>query len=134
MLQKPNPWRKEEIGQILEAGLMEVPEVKDRALVKGEKAGAENSDVVKEMVAMADLEGGGRKMSFCTRCGKERVVISTRQEKIGNSLVTYTVTECPDLDCQKAVNKNLKNDEIRRAAMKEEQEKRLLQRISRKAE
>ena len=73
-------------------------------------------------------------MSFCTRCGKQRIVTSTHEEKIGNSLVTYTVTNCPDPDCQKAVNKNLKNEEVKRAIMRDEQEKRALQRTSRKTQ
>ncbi|KKR42924.1 hypothetical protein A2434_00030 [Candidatus Woesebacteria bacterium RIFOXYC1_FULL_41_14] len=73
-------------------------------------------------------------MSTCTRCGKQRIVTSTREEKVGNSLVVYTVTTCPDSECQKAVNKNLKSEEIKRAIMRDEQEKRALLRTSRKTQ
>lgn len=41
----------------------------------------------------------------CVQCGKERVDSKTWKEKSGSSVVTYTLTICPDPDCQKIVDK-----------------------------
>ncbi|EKE13410.1 MAG: hypothetical protein ACD_13C00021G0012 [uncultured bacterium] len=71
-------------------------------------------------------------MSKCPRCGKERVIVSSHDEMISKSKITYTQTICPDPECQKVVEKNLKNDEKKRAVLKDEQEKRLLQRLAAK--
>lgn len=71
-------------------------------------------------------------MSICPRCGKERVVVSTHDEIVSTSKVTYTQTVCPNSECQKKVDKDLKNDERKRAILKDEQEKRLLQRLASK--
>lgn len=71
-------------------------------------------------------------MSICPRCGKERVVVSTHDEVVATSKVTYTQTVCPNPECQKKVDKDLKNDERKRAILKDEQEKRLLQRLASK--
>lgn len=62
--------------------------------------------------------------SVCTRCGKPRIVIDTYQEKIETSTVTYTITSCPDLECQKIVDGKLKEEETRRGVIKDEQERR----------
>ena len=40
----------------------------------------------------------------CTRCGKERIVVSTSYEKTQGTTLTIRVTECPDPDCQKKVD------------------------------
>lgn len=69
-------------------------------------------------------------MSKCPRCGKERVVVSSHSEVVLKSEVVYTETICPDPECQKMVEKNLRSDEKKRAVLKEEQEKRLLQRLA----
>jgi uncharacterized protein YajQ (UPF0234 family) len=45
--------------------------------------------------------------SICIECGKQRVVVGTHQEKVGNSVVTYKDTICPDPECQKKVEKIL---------------------------
>jgi len=55
--------------------------------------------------------------SVCTRCGKQRVVIGTHEEVVGNSTVIYTDTVCPDKDCQKAVEEKLVNEKTKREQM-----------------
>ncbi len=62
--------------------------------------------------------------SVCTRCGKPRIVVKTYEEKIETSTVTYTITECSDPECQKLVNKTLKQEESKRKHIKDEQIKR----------
>lgn len=69
-------------------------------------------------------------MSLCPRCGKVRITISSRDEMVSSSKVTYTQTVCPDPECQKIVETNFKNEEKRRAVLKDEQEKRVLQRLA----
>jgi hypothetical protein len=71
-------------------------------------------------------------MSICSRCGKQRIIISSREEIVSKSKIVYTETICPDPECQKMVEKNLKNDEKKRAVLKDEQERRALQRIAEK--
>lgn len=43
----------------------------------------------------------------CIRCGKERVIKKTWKELVGNSLITYTTTTCPDAKCQEIVEKEI---------------------------
>ncbi len=62
--------------------------------------------------------------SVCTRCGKPRVVVDTYEEKVDTSTVTYTITECSDPECQKQVNKTLKQEAVKRKFIKDEQVKR----------
>lgn len=45
--------------------------------------------------------------SICIECGKQRVVVGTYEEKVGNSVVIYKETICPDPECQKKVEKTL---------------------------
>lgn len=45
--------------------------------------------------------------SPCIRCGKTRVVAKVWQEYVGQSLVTNTITVCPDPACQKIVDEEL---------------------------
>jgi hypothetical protein len=45
--------------------------------------------------------------SICIECGKQRIVVGTHEEKIGNSVVVYKETICPDPECQKRVEKIL---------------------------
>ena len=47
------------------------------------------------------------KESSCIRCGKTRVISKVWQEYIGQSLVTYTDTVCPDPECQKIVEEEI---------------------------
>lgn len=55
--------------------------------------------------------------SVCTRCGKQRVVIGTHDEVVGNSTVTYTDTACPDKSCQTAVEDKLVKEKEKREIM-----------------
>ncbi len=71
-------------------------------------------------------------MNICPRCGKQRIVVSSFSEIISKSEVTYTKTVCPDLECQKITEKGLKSDEKKRAVLKDEQERRTLQRLAEK--
>lgn len=64
--------------------------------------------------------------SVCTRCGKPRIVVDSYEEKIETSTVTYTVTACSDPECQKIVDKVLKEEENKRVVIRKEQEKREL--------
>ncbi|MBI2018192.1 hypothetical protein HYS96_00630 [Candidatus Daviesbacteria bacterium] len=53
----------------------------------------------------------------CVRCSKQRIDGKTWKEKVGISIVTYTMTICPDSTCQKLVDKAIaerqeKNDLI----------------------
>lgn len=41
----------------------------------------------------------------CIECGKERVDGKTWKGKAGASVVTYTLTICPDPNCQKIIDK-----------------------------
>ncbi len=63
-------------------------------------------------------------MSKCPRCGKERIVKSSHIEKLEKTTVTYTVTICPDPECQKLVEKGLVVEQNKRKIMYKEQEKR----------
>ncbi len=62
--------------------------------------------------------------SVCVRCGKQRVIVDSYEEKTETSVVTYTTAICSDPDCQKIVDKQLKEDEVRRAMVKSDQLKR----------
>jgi hypothetical protein len=62
--------------------------------------------------------------SICTRCGKPRIIVDTYEEKVETSVVTYTITECSDPECQKLVNKALQSEKKKRKFIKDEQEKR----------
>ena len=44
----------------------------------------------------------------CIRCGKERVFVKSWKETIGYSTITTTEMDCPDIECQKIVNKENK--------------------------
>jgi len=60
----------------------------------------------------------------CSLCGKERVVVKTRREKVGGSYVLYREMSCPDKECQKKVEKTLFNEAKKRNYIKGEQLKR----------
>lgn len=70
----------------------------------------------------------------CVRCGKERVVIKTYKEFVGNSLVINTLTACPDPDCQSRIDTQLAKEERFRAEMKLASERRLLEQKERRSE
>ena len=44
----------------------------------------------------------------CIRCGKDRIVSKTWTQRVGESVATYTLTVCPDPQCQKKVEAELK--------------------------
>lgn len=77
-------------------------------------------------------EAGIKKMSKCTRCGKERIVKTSNTELMEKSVVTYTTTICPDPECQKLVEKGLVVEENKRRVIREEQEKRAEELASKK--
>lgn len=60
----------------------------------------------------------------CNRCGKERVVIKTRREKVGSSYVISREMSCPDKECQKKVNEILSKEKTKRDNVRIEQIKR----------
>lgn len=60
----------------------------------------------------------------CNRCGKERVVIKTRKEKVGSSYVISREMSCPDKECQKKVDEILSKEKTKRDNVRIEQVKR----------
>lgn len=50
----------------------------------------------------------------CTRCGKQRVVVKTKKERVAGSLVITTITTCPDPECQKIINKQMQKEKAAR--------------------
>lgn len=56
----------------------------------------------------------------CIRCGKQRVDGKSWEGKIGASSITYTITICPDSECQEIVDQGIadrkaKNETLLRA-------------------
>lgn len=43
----------------------------------------------------------------CARCGQERVDGKSWKGKLGASVITYTMTVCPDKSCQVEVDKEI---------------------------
>lgn len=64
----------------------------------------------------------------CIRCGKERKVIRTWEEKIEGSTIINTESVCPDPSCQKLVEADNKKSRDRHAAMKQKSQERALRR------
>lgn len=60
----------------------------------------------------------------CIICGKERVIVKTSKEKIGNSTVLTTITGCPDPECQKKVDVVLAKEKAHRDDIQSEFKKR----------
>lgn len=69
-----------------------------------------------------------RSGSKCTRCGKKRVVTKTYKKKINGAEIIYKETGCPDPECQKEVDKQLKKEKQKREKIKADQLKREEQR------
>ena len=59
--------------------------------------------------------------SKCTRCGKARVVIGTREETVNNTKVLYTESGCSDKECQDKVDHQLTQEKEKRENIKKEQ-------------
>lgn len=53
--------------------------------------------------------------SVCIRCGKQRIVLSSKKELVGTSTIVVLETICPDPDCQSKVSKILDEEHKRRA-------------------
>lgn len=64
--------------------------------------------------------------SVCIRCGKQRIVSKVWDEQVvtmrGETTITYTETVCPDVACQKIVEKELASQEKKRLIQKEERD------------
>lgn len=41
----------------------------------------------------------------CVRCGKPRIEVKSWKEKIGISFITYSITVCPDTECQEIIDR-----------------------------
>lgn len=54
----------------------------------------------------------------CIICGKQRIIVSSSQEMIGNTMVTSTEMACPDADCQKKLDKQLREEKRKRESAK----------------
>ncbi|NMB83947.1 hypothetical protein GYA28_01525 [Candidatus Roizmanbacteria bacterium] len=55
--------------------------------------------------------------NICYRCGRERIVVKTWKEKIGGSTIENTETVCPDKECQKAMEQEIKKQKNKRLQM-----------------
>ncbi|OGE29624.1 hypothetical protein A2867_02050 [Candidatus Daviesbacteria bacterium RIFCSPHIGHO2_01_FULL_40_11] len=53
----------------------------------------------------------------CVKCGKERVDGKSWEGKVGSSVVTYTMTICPDSACQKQVEKEIADRKAKSASL-----------------
>lgn len=62
--------------------------------------------------------------NLCPLCGKQRIVVKTYKEKIGNSVITYTEKTCSDPVCQKKLDGQLAQEQKKRNLITKEQEKR----------
>lgn len=63
----------------------------------------------------------------CVRCGKMRVISDSWNGYVGTSLVTYTLTVCPDKECQKIVDEEFAKkkdhlESIKKKAMQRKKE------------
>jgi hypothetical protein len=66
--------------------------------------------------------------SVCPVCGKDRIIVKTFKEHIGNAVVVTTITACPDKQCQARLDDKLAGEKKVRDGMKLEAEKRLQER------
>lgn len=64
----------------------------------------------------------------CTRCGSERIVAKTWEEKLGNSVIVSTQRICPNPECQKKVDSENKKQKDKHEAMRQKSEQRALER------
>lgn len=49
----------------------------------------------------------------CSRCGNERIVVRTWEEKVWDSVIVNTETKCPNPECQKEVDSDNQKVKIR---------------------
>lgn len=59
----------------------------------------------------------------CIRCGKDRIESKEWKEKVGNSMILCTSNICPDPECQKEVEAQLKSKKDRFNAIQENSQK-----------
>lgn len=66
----------------------------------------------------------------CIRCGKMRIVAKSWTGNIGSSIITYTLTVCPDPACQKIVEAELqeKQDKVRAIQERSLERKKIIKR------
>lgn len=50
----------------------------------------------------------------CVRCGRQRIVLSIKEETVGTSTIITTETICPDPECQKKVDGMLSLEQEKR--------------------
>lgn len=55
--------------------------------------------------------------NLCIRCGKKRIDGKTWEGKSGASVITYTLTICPDADCQAIVDKGIADRKAKSALL-----------------
>lgn len=53
----------------------------------------------------------------CVRCGKQRVDSKSWVGKVGVSNITYTMTVCPDSECQKIVEQGIAERKAKNASL-----------------
>lgn len=72
----------------------------------------------------------------CIRCGKERVVLKRTEEQMydypGATKVVHIEKVCPDPDCQKILDAELKDQQKKRDNLRMMSEKRALERRAQK--
>lgn len=65
----------------------------------------------------------------CTRCGTERIELKTWKEKLktlrGISMLIHTDTACPDIECQKIVNREITARREKKEAVEKIKEERI---------
>ncbi|HVF69442.1 MAG TPA: hypothetical protein VNA13_02640 [Xanthomonadales bacterium] len=75
----------------------------------------------------------------CTRCGKERILAKKWKEKTvtfsGTTIVVNrTSNVCPDKECQKIVDKELRAQKAKRDKIKSDREVRVAENLQKKAD
>lgn len=70
--------------------------------------------------------------NVCYRCGSQRIVSRTYKEGTGTNQVTVTLMICPNPECQKTVNKELKAVHKKTLMLAKKKEERFMARKSKK--
>ncbi len=68
----------------------------------------------------------------CFRCGKQRIDLKTYTKQVDTTVVTYTDTVCPDPECQKELEKQLKMESAKRKDMLKQKESQAQARLAAK--
>lgn len=69
----------------------------------------------------------------CIRCGKTRILDKSWTEEVNGATTTYTKMVCPDKECQKTVEEQLKRENDRVRMIQEQSLKRRMNMKSKKA-